>query len=40
MTITDSTVTNNQVFFVGGGIDNGGTLTISRSVAPAESQGR
>jgi hypothetical protein len=28
MTITDSTVTNNQVFFVGGGIDNGGPLTI------------
>ena len=31
MTITDSTVTNNQVFFVGGGIDNGGTLTITGS---------
>jgi hypothetical protein len=28
MTITDSTVTNNQVFFVVVGIDNGGTLTI------------
>ena len=31
MTITDSTITSNEVYFAGGGIDNGGTLTITSS---------
>ena len=31
MTITDSTITGNQVYFAGGGIVNGGTLTINSS---------
>jgi hypothetical protein len=31
MTITDSTITGNQVYFAGGGIENGGTLTITSS---------
>ena len=31
MTITDSTITSNQVYLGGGGIDNGGTLTITGS---------
>ena len=31
MTITDSTITSNQVYFGGGGIENGGTLTITGS---------
>ena len=31
MTITDSTITGNEVYFAGGGIVNGGTLTINSS---------
>ena len=31
MTITDSTITGNEVYFSGGGIVNGGTLTINSS---------
>ena len=31
LTITDSTITGNQVYLTGGGIQNGGTLTITNS---------
>ena len=31
MTITDSTITGNEVYYAGGGIVNGGTLTINSS---------